>query len=347
MRVSIIIVNYNGKQFLKACLDSVLAQSYTGFEIVLVDNNSSDGSIDFVCDTYTDDRIKVLKAKKNLGFSGGNNLGYSKSSGELIVLLNNDTTVDKDWLRYLVEMTESDENIGVTQSLVITEGIPERFYKQNGTVNILGHNIMEVFPISGDGTGEIFQANGCSLILKRKLVEKLGGLFIDEYFAYAEDTYLCFKVKFYGKRIMHTSKSVVHHKGNQTSKKQRAAFITFLQERNRLLNFLLFFSRGFLIKYIPYLLFNLELKVLVSIFSEKYSLSGILRAYWWLATHYGWLKEHRCMLSEYKKVPDKDVLKYVSGRLFNGENLFVKLMNGMSVLYCRLVRINVLEVNKH
>ena len=346
MKVSIIIVNYNGKQFLQDCLDSVLSQSYDDFEVVLVDNASSDGSVKFVQQAYNDKRIKIVEADENSGFSGGNNLGYKKSSGDLIILLNNDTTVDKDWLKYLVEAIEPGENIGIVQSLVITEGIPERFYKQNGTINILGHNIMEVFPISEDGTGEIFQANGCSLIIRRKLIQELGGLFLNEYFAYAEDTYLCFKVKFDGKKIMHTSKSVVHHKGNQTSKKQKTSFITFLQERNRLLNFLLFFSRGFLIKYIPYLIFNFELKVLASLFSKKYSLTGILKAYWWLATHYKWLRDYRCMLSGYKKNPDKNVLKFVSGKLFNGENIFIKLVNVMSILYCRIVRINVLEVNK-
>lgn len=128
---------------------------------------------------------------------------------------------------------------------------------------------MEAFDIGEDNIGEIFQATRCSLITRKNFVYSLGGLFWDEYFAYAEDTYLCFKVKFYGQRIMHTSKSLVHHKGNTTSLKQKSSLLYFYQERNRLLNFLLIFSKNFLIKYIPYLVFNFIFKFCASFFIKN------------------------------------------------------------------------------
>ncbi len=336
-------MNYNGRDFLEGCLDSVLGQTFNDFEIIFVDNNSTDDSINFIKSNFSDNRIKIVVSEKNLGFAGGNNLGLKNTSGEYIVLLNNDTVVDKDWLKYLYELINSDETIGIAQSLVITEGIPSKYYEKNGTVNILGHNIMEIFDIGEDGIGEIFQATGCSLIIRKNLSHEIEGLFLDEYFAYAEDTFLCFKVKFFGKRIMHTSKSLVHHKGNATFKKQKSTSLYFFQERNRLLNFLLFFSKPFLIKYIPYLIFNFFIKLFASLFEKKYSAIGLIRAYFWLTTHYKWIKEQRHKLNKLKTVDDNEVLKFLSGKIFNGDNFLERVINYFSLVYCKLTRIFVIE----
>lgn len=311
-----------------------------------MDNFSSDGSYEYLTDNYSSENFKVFRTKENLGFAGGNNFGYKYCSGEFIVLLNNDTTADKDWLKNLLSCISSDENTGIVQSLVITEGVPEKYYKKNGTINLLGHNIMEVFEINKNGTGEIFQANGCSLIIRKKLADELGGLFPDEYFAYSEDTYLCFKVKFRDMKIMHTSKSVVHHKGGGASKNKKLSYMYFYQERNRLLNFLIFFSCGFFIKYIPLLIFNFFLKLFASLFSEKYSAIQLLKAYWWLISNRHWIKKERMQLSSLKTVSDDKVLKYISGRVFNGNNTAEKIINKISVLYCKLTGIRILENQK-
>ena len=346
MKVSIIIVNYNGKHLLKECLDSVLGQSYGDFELIFVDNGSSDGSVDHVVENYNDGRIKFALSKENLGFAGGNNLGYKYAEGEFVVLLNNDTRVNENWLKELVDVLESDENIGIVQSLVITEGIPAEYYKKNGTINLLGHNVMGFFDIGEDGKGEILQANGCSLIIRWKLVKELGGLFPDEYFAYAEDTYLSLKVLFYGKKIMHTSKSIVYHKGNATAKEQISSRLYFYRERNRLLNFLIFFSGGFELRYIPYLINNFFMKLLLSFFSSSYSTAGLLRAYLWIAGNPAWIKKQRRLLNGYGKVKDGEVLKYISGKVFNGNNFIEKAANFFSILYCRIVRIKVYEISR-
>lgn len=344
--VSIIIVNYNGKDVLKECLDSVLAQSYGDFEILFVDNGSTDGSVDYIVTNYTDNRIRFVLSKENLGFAGGNNLGYKNVKGEYVVLLNNDTKVSKDWLKCLVEEIGKDEDIGIVQSLVITEGIPAEYYKKNGTINLLGHNVMGFFDIGEDGRGEILQANGCSLIIRWELVETLGGLFPDEYFAYAEDTYLSLKVLFYGKKIMHTSKSIVYHKGNVTTKKQIPAEMYFYRERNRLLNFILFFSAVFELKYIMYLSFNFWIKLLYSFFSKNYSLKGLLRAYLWLVTNPKWIREHRQLLDGYKKSKEDGIFKMISGMVFEGNNAPERIANTLSLIYCRVFRIKVYEVAK-
>lgn len=337
-------MNYNGLDFLGNCLKSVLAQTFTDFEIIFTDNGSIDGSMDYVKREFKDERLKCFSAEENLGFAGGNNFGLRHSSGEYIVLLNNDTVADENWLKYLYDTITSGENIGAVQSLVLTEGIPEKYYKKNGTLNLLGHNIMEVFDIDEKGKGEIFQLNGCSFIIKRSTIEELGGLFPDEYFAYAEDSYLSFKLKFAGYKILHTSKSVVKHLGSATTKNYRSSFRTFLQERNRLMNFLVFFSAGFRWKYYPLLIKNFFFKIMLSVLPGKYSFKGILKAYFDLYRKRGWIKKERNKVNKLKRADENEILKYLSGKIFNGNNIIEKYFNFFSLLYCRIMRIKVIEI---
>ncbi len=288
----------------------------------------------------------MIESNRNLGFAGGNNLGFRYCKGKYIVLLNNDTIADKDWLKFLVECIESDEQTGIAQSLVITEGIPMKYYQKNGTINFLGHNIMEVFEIDKSGYGEIFQANGCSLIIRRSLADQLGGLFLDEYFAYSEDSFLCFKVKFRNLKILHTSKSIVYHKGGGASLKKKPSFLYFYQERNRLLNFILFFQDRFFLKYIPYLIFNLFMKLILSIVSKKYSAIQLIKAYWWFIANRNWIRQEKENLNNLKSADQNIVLNFISCKIFNGDNFIERIINSFSVFYCRLVNLKMVENKK-
>ena len=101
-QVSIIIPNYNGQKYLEDCIDSLQQLDFPreNYEIIVVDNASSDNSCDLICSRYPD--VILIEAEKNLGFASGCNLGIKNSSGEYIVLLNNDTVVDSNWLKELV-----------------------------------------------------------------------------------------------------------------------------------------------------------------------------------------------------------------------------------------------------
>jgi GT2 family glycosyltransferase len=117
--VSIVVLNYNGEKYLQNCIRTVLENKYPNFEVLLVDNASTDGSIAPIQDRYgADPRLQIIVSKKNLGFSGGNNLGLKYSKGKYIVFLNNDTTVEPDWLIHLVDALENDSTIGIAQSLI-------------------------------------------------------------------------------------------------------------------------------------------------------------------------------------------------------------------------------------
>ncbi|MCX7833769.1 MAG: glycosyltransferase family 2 protein [Ignavibacteria bacterium] len=343
--VSVIILNFNGRDYLYPCLDSVLKQTYKNFEVIFVDNGSDDDSVEFVKQNFKDGRIRIFQLNSNLGFAGGNNFGLKQSKGDLIVLLNNDTKVERNWLKELVDSINIFDNAGLVQSLIKTENIPERYYMKNGSINFLGHNIMEVFPIDENGKGMILLAGGASLIFRRDLLKE-DKIFPEEYFFYSEDTYLSLYSLFSGKINYHNSKSIVYHSGSKTIKSQNKILITFYQERNRILNFLIFFKLSFLLKIIPYFIFNFIVKILISTVTNKYSLLGIIRSYYWILTNLKFVKRERERISRLKLVPDEKVIGLLTYKLFNGNNILERIINVLSKLYCILMRIKTYEFIK-
>lgn len=136
--VSIIIVNFNGLKHLNKCLSSVLKTEYSNFEIVLVDNGSSDGSVDYVKKNFAVERLKLIELPQNRGFAEGNNSGVKKARGKYIVLLNNDTEVDSEWLTPLVNTMESDAGIGAAQPKILLMNRRNRFDSAGNFINLIG-----------------------------------------------------------------------------------------------------------------------------------------------------------------------------------------------------------------
>ena len=121
--VSVIIVNYNGKHYLKKCISSLSAQSYPAIEVIFVDNGSSDGSTEYVRKEFPS--VKIIESKKNLGFAKGNNKGIKEARSELIATLNNDTQVSSRWLEELVSAMNSDKKVGMCASKMLFMKNPE------------------------------------------------------------------------------------------------------------------------------------------------------------------------------------------------------------------------------
>ena len=119
--VSVIILNFNGENYLERCLFSVLSTTYPNFEVIFIDNASTDSSLEKVEKGFgNDQRLRVFSSSKNLGFSRGNIFGFSHAKGEYIAFLNNDTIVDPYWLEALVSTMEKDETIGLAGSTILS-----------------------------------------------------------------------------------------------------------------------------------------------------------------------------------------------------------------------------------
>ncbi len=321
--VSIIIVNYNGERLLDECLQSVEGQEYKNIEIILVDNASADNSVERVQTKFP--HVKIIRSDKNLGFAGGNNLGAQSASGEYLVLLNNDTVVDKAWLVELI-MTMKENNAGLVTSKVITENVPVKYYEMNGSVNFIGYNIMRVF----SDLSMIFFAGGASLILHN---DRSGNVFPDEYFLYQEDVFLSWKMRLMGQKVMMSQRSIVHHKGSATTKKQLSLFSTFYQERNRLLNTLIFFEAATLIKLFPYLIADGLVKSFLSIIGRGKSFVGILRSYGWIVVHAGWILRERKRIQSERTVNDSEILRLMSYKVIDSDNIAAGIINRISKAY--------------
>lgn len=330
--VSIIILNYNGKQYLDDCLSSVLKQSYSNFEVIFFDNNSEDDSISYIKNNFADSRLKVISSEKNLGFAGGNNEALKHCSNDIIVLLNNDIIAENDWLANLAEAVKDGNT--VASSFVITEGIPEKYYNTNGSVSYLMYNIMNIFPDIDDE----FYPNGCSLIFRKS---EIGIPFDDDYFFYGEDVYLGLKARFKGMRIKFVKSSIVHHRG--TGSVTTNSFRTFCQERNRFLNLYLFFSFGFIVRMLPYIAFNHTLKTLISMFSSKHSTVGLLKAYFWFYFNIPTILKKRKELEPVRQVNEREIINYISSKIVNEGSAFAAILNRLSYLYSRLVGIKPVE----
>ena len=324
--VSVVIVHYNGERLLDACLASVQAQVYRPVEVILVDNGSSDGSIAMARVKYPD--VRVIAQGTNLGFAEGNNRGVEAATGEYVVLLNNDTEVTADWLPGLLEYM-MEPAVAVVTSKVVTDGVPDRFYSMNGSLNPLGYNIMRVFA----DLSHIFFAGGASVMFRRAEIPRP---FLSEYFLYHEDVFLSWRMRLLGRDVRMAQRSIVYHRGSATTKTQASAFVTFYQERNKLLNALLLFGGWTLLRLAPLMVMEGIAKLIAGAVSGRKSPLGILRGYVWILSHAGWVLARRRELQASRVVPDRDILCWMSARLLDGDGAVARVVNGWMRTYARV-----------
>lgn len=248
---SIIVLNYNGKSHLKDCLGSLLKQTYRPFEVVLVDNASSDDSVAFVRREFPD--VRVVENPVNSGFAEGNNVGARNASGDMLIFLNNDTEAPTDWLEHLVKGACSDESIGICGAMTL------RFDRRD-TVDILGFTLDRYgFPaLIGRGekdTGQYSQTQdafilGACLAIKREVADRIG-LFDPKYFILSEDIDLCWRARVAGYRTVAVPSSKVYHKVAGEMGAWKRARTRYLSERNTIRSLLKNYAVPTLLRILP------------------------------------------------------------------------------------------------
>lgn len=211
--ISIIIPNWNGEQFLKGCLDSLRNQTFKDFEIIMVDNNSSDNSIKFARENYTE--VNIIRLPANRGFAGGVNEGIKVARGELIFLLNNDTIIDPDCLEVLYNAAEENPNIGFFATKMIAYGTNPPVMNASGdalgidgTARKIGY--MEVDEGQHDNEKEVFGACAGAALYRRELFDQIG-LFDEDFYIILEDVDLDFRAQLRGYRCLYVPKAIVYH----------------------------------------------------------------------------------------------------------------------------------------
>ena len=236
--VYIIVLNWNGKNDTLECLKSLEEIDYSNYKIVVVDNGSEDDSVFEVKKQFSN--IKIIENEKNLGFSGGNNVGikYAINNGaHYVLLINNDTTVEKDFLNELVEIGESDEKIGVLGSKIYFHSEPNRIWFAGGKVNWLKNKgthigLDQIDNGQYDEIKEMDYLTGCCLLIKREVIEKIGVL-SEDYFLYYEDTDFSLRAKNADYKIVYVPKSKIYHKISRSTKPGSSNYI-YYHSRNGL-----------------------------------------------------------------------------------------------------------------
>ncbi len=272
--VSVIITNFNGMDYLEKCLMSVKKTKYPKFEVFLIDDGSTDRSVDFVKKNFK--WVRIIKNEKNIGPIKSRNRGIKLSRGSLIAFLDNDTVVTPEWLSELVNVIERDEKIGVCACKV-------KLYSEKGKINSAGmgcdifgfafsrglvaRNVYERDVGQYDKEEEIFAAYAAAMLARRDVLKKVGML-NENLGMYYEEVELCWKIRLAGYKIIYVPCSIVYHRmtGAKSKFKPKMKFYT---ERNRLRTMLQNYSLLSLIWILPiYFILKIFESILYIVFGK-------------------------------------------------------------------------------
>ncbi|NJA04835.1 glycosyltransferase family 2 protein [Methylomonas sp. UP202] len=253
-KVSVIIVNWNGDRFLERCLSTLLVQSIMPHEIILVDNASSDASLNIVQYFST---VKLLPQNENLGFARGNNLAINIISpdSEWIALLNPDAFPNPDWLERLLAAADSYPEVSVFASLQMCDDNAEVIDGAGDSYHVSGlvwrdHHGGLISPMDRENK-PVFSPCAAAALYRRQALIDVGG-FDEDFFCYVEDVDLGFRLRLAGHQAMLVGDAVVRHVGSASTGRQRSDFCVYHGHRNLVWTF---------VKNMPGLLFWLLLPV--------------------------------------------------------------------------------------
>jgi GT2 family glycosyltransferase len=316
-RVSVIVVNFNGMPHIDACLSSVLKQTYSNFEVIFVDNNSSDGSLEYVRSKFP--RLVIVASNENLGYAGGINAGLVHATGSYIAPLNMDTEVSVDWLRYLVSFLDENAFAGAVTPKVL-------LFHERDTINAMGLNIH----VSGLGfcrslgkkdnnstlPEKVSGVSGCSYLIRRELLERMGGL-PQECFMANDDVVVSWLVHLMGYETYCVPLSVAYHKYNLKMNPEKF----FLLESNRYVLLLTALK-------IPTLVICFPVFALTELLIMGYCLCGGMRyinskykAFLFICRERRHIRERRSQVQKLRRVSDFQMLRKLKLNLEWGQLL--------------------------
>jgi GT2 family glycosyltransferase len=262
MEVSVVIPNFNGIAFLDSVLASLEGQTLSNFEVILVDNGSTDGSCSFVTANYP--WVHLIELSENFGFCGAVNAGIRAAKAPYVLLLNNDTEVKEDFVEEMLAAIRRHKNAFSCGARMVQ-------YHDRDRLDDVGNYYCALGWSFARGRGKdihayetedkIFSACAGAAIYRKKIIEKIG-YFDEEHFAYLEDTDIGYRARIYGYENWYAPKAIVYHVGSGTSGSRYNQFKTRYSSRNNiyliyknmpLLQIILnlpFLAVGFLIKFL-------------------------------------------------------------------------------------------------
>jgi len=275
-RVSIVVLNWNGLEHTLECVESLLKINYSNFEIIVVDNGSIDGSVKSLKERQF--RIILLENAENLGYSSGNNIGIRYAidhRSDYIFLINNDTIVDPDMLKILVDESESDLRTGMIGPTIYNFYHPDQIWFAAGSIDWKTgespHMDLSKYDHGLDNSVlEVDRLSGCAMLIKKEVFDKIG-LLDPDYFLYFEDVDFCVRAQNMNFKIVCARNSKVWHKTSMSTKADLGSPLhTYYHNRNRLI----FLKKHGQISLVEH--FKNALRLLVG---DKYKRMGVLDFY--------------------------------------------------------------------
>jgi len=317
--VSLITVNYNGRNYLEGLFKSLIKVTYSPIEIILVDNASTDDSIEFTRKNFPE--VKIVQNPKNYMFAKGNNEGFRYAQGEIICLINNDVVVDPGFIEPVVEAFQKDSQLGACQPKILEMDHPDKFEyagAAGGFIDRFGYPFLRgrIFKTLEKDHGQydddiyLFWASGACLFLRKSILKEAGNL--DEDFTlHMEEIDLCWRFHLLNWKIKFISHSRIYHKGGGTLSVNhpRKMYWNF---RNNI--FLLVKNlSGINLLRILFVRFFLDS---IAFFNELVqgktaNAWAIVQAYLWLGSHITLLRSKRKEVQSKRKVGDQQIFKYI------------------------------------
>lgn len=230
--VSVIIPNWNGENLLPNCLKSLHKQTFTNFEVIVADNGSTDNSVLFINKNYP--KVKLICLDKNYGFSIAVNKAVEKINSDYFVLLNNDTEVDKNWLKYLVETIKNHKEVAAAASMILNYNNRNIIDNAGDAINIVGQphprEKGSFINKSNSKAQYIMGVTGGASIYQRNIFLKLGK-FDPDYFFYFEDVDFALRAQLAGYKFYFQPKAIVYHHSAKSAVKL-GKYVEYLRYRN-------------------------------------------------------------------------------------------------------------------
>ncbi len=313
--VSILIVNYNGAEVLKDCLESLRRLTYPRFEVVVVDNASTDSSAEVLA-RYPS--VRVVHSDHNRGFAGGNNFGLPSCSGQLILLLNNDTIVTPDFLQPLVEYLCNHPQVGIVQGKMILSrhgnalDVCGSFLTRFGFLYHYGYWKKDAQKY--DRSYPVFTVKGACLLFRRALIDAVGGyLFNEDFFCYYEETDFCHRVWLAGFEVHFVHNSTIQHLQGATSERtQTSGFVLRQYLANQTFGLLANLSAGSLWRIMPGYFLVFFASMILAALTGKSSVWG---AHWHALMssrrRLGKIRAQRELIRRTRKISDRELFAKV------------------------------------
>lgn len=315
--VSIIIANWNGGDVYRNCLESLSEIHYPNWELITVDNGSSDGTAEISLDpVYKIDHAKLIKNKVNVGFAPANNQGNAVAKGKYLLLLNNDTLVDPDFLNILVEKMEAEENLGVIQPKIRIMDNPEYLDNAGSFITMIGFlhhwGFMQKDRREFNKEREVFTTKGACMLIRKSIVDKIG-LFDDDFMSYFEESDFCWRVWLTGSRVLFYPKTDIFHKVGFTIKRLDVGNLNWHYYKNRICSLLKNLSIGKLLLILPvHLIISLGISLAFLFKGQSKNALIIWRAIGWNIFNLGKTLKKRRRIQKVRVVSDKFIFAKLS-----------------------------------